>query len=85
MPDFSFWELSIALLVALVCIGPKRLPEVASALGGWVGRMRAYARHFQQEISSQMKDYEEVEEQLRESRRSIGEIHHSIHESPPPR
>lgn len=41
MFDFSFPELLLILVVALVVIGPERLPRVARTMGYWLGRARA--------------------------------------------
>lgn len=41
MFDFSFPELLLILVVALVVIGPERLPRVARTMGFWVGRARS--------------------------------------------
>jgi sec-independent protein translocase protein TatA len=31
--DFSFWQIAIVLVIALLVFGPKRLPELGSSLG----------------------------------------------------
>ncbi len=42
MFDIGFSELIVIMIVALLVIGPKRLPEVAKALGkGWAEFRRA--------------------------------------------
>lgn len=41
MFDISFPELLLILVVALVVIGPERLPRVARTMGMWVGRARS--------------------------------------------
>lgn len=40
MPDIGFSELLLVIVIALVVIGPKRLPEAARFLGYWTGRLR---------------------------------------------
>lgn len=40
MFDISFWELVVVGVVALLVIGPDRLPAVARTAGQWVGRAR---------------------------------------------
>ena len=42
MFDIGFWELSIIALVALIVIGPDKLPAVARNVGKWVGRTRRF-------------------------------------------
>lgn len=41
MFDMSTWELVVVGLVALVVIGPERLPRVIRTLGLWTGRLKA--------------------------------------------
>ena len=42
MFDFSFGELMVVALVALVVLGPERLPKAARFTGLWVRRARAH-------------------------------------------
>ena len=41
MFDFSFGELAVISAVALVVLGPERLPKVARTVGEWAVRKRA--------------------------------------------
>ena len=49
-------ELLVIFLVALVVLGPKRLPEVARQVGKWVGEFRKLSAGFQTEVRDAMKD-----------------------------
>jgi sec-independent protein translocase protein TatB len=40
---FSFSELIVVVVVALVVIGPKDLPKMLRKLGGWAGKLRRMA------------------------------------------
>ena len=40
MSDIGFSELLLVLTIALIVIGPKRLPEAARFLGYWTGKLR---------------------------------------------
>lgn len=40
MFDAGFWELLIIGVLALVVVGPERLPRLARTVGLWVGRAR---------------------------------------------
>jgi len=69
MFDIGFWELLIIGLVALLVVGPERLPAVATFAGHWIGRIRRLAGHMRDEIreeleTEQLKNL--VEEQNRE-------------------
>lgn len=50
MFDVGFWELLLIGVIALIVLGPERLPEAARKCGFWVGRVRAYVSHMQNEL-----------------------------------
>ena len=50
MFDVGFSELVVCFLVALVVLGPQKLPAVARALGRWTGRARSYMRNLSAEL-----------------------------------
>lgn len=54
MFDFSFSELMVVLVVALVVIGPERLPKVARTLGHLYGRAQRYVNGVKADISRDM-------------------------------
>lgn len=58
MFDFSWSELGLIAVVALVVIGPKDLPRVMRILGQWMGRARAMAREFQGSLDQMMHEAE---------------------------
>jgi sec-independent protein translocase protein TatB len=62
--DFS--EIMVIMVVALVVIGPQRLPKVARTMGQWMGRMQRYINRIKMDVTSSM----ELEE-LRELERKI--------------
>jgi sec-independent protein translocase protein TatB len=49
--DIGFSELVIISLIALIVIGPKRLPAVARTLGHLAGRLRRYVDDVKADIS----------------------------------
>jgi len=50
MFDVGFSELVLCFLVALVVLGPQKLPAMARTLGRWTGRARVYIRNLQSEL-----------------------------------
>jgi sec-independent protein translocase protein TatB len=40
--DISFSELVVVAIVALLVIGPEKLPKVARTLGAYAGRMQRF-------------------------------------------
>jgi sec-independent protein translocase protein TatB len=58
MLDIGWSEMFVILVVALIVIGPKDLPQVARTVGKWVGRARALAREFQSSIEEMAREAE---------------------------
>ena len=54
MFDISFAELFLISVVALVILGPQRLPEVLRTIGLWMGRMRRVYHNVRQEIDREV-------------------------------
>src|SRR5512143_2875626 len=55
MFDVGFSELMLIAVVALVVIGPERLPTVARTLGHLFGRMQRYVNDVKADISREME------------------------------
>jgi sec-independent protein translocase protein TatB len=49
--DFS--EIVLIFLIALVVLGPAKLPQVAATIGRWVGRARTMARQFREQLEQE--------------------------------
>jgi len=56
MFDIGFFELSLIGVVALVVIGPDRLPGVARTAGKWLGRMNRFVANIKEDIGKEIKD-----------------------------
>jgi sec-independent protein translocase protein TatB len=54
MFDFSFSELMVVMVVALIVIGPERLPKVARTLGHLWGRAQRYVNSVKADIERDM-------------------------------
>jgi len=55
MFDIGFSELLLIAIVALIVIGPERLPKVARTLGHLFGRMQRYVNDVKADISREME------------------------------
>jgi sec-independent protein translocase protein TatB len=55
MFDIAFSELMLIGIVALVVIGPERLPKVARTLGHLMGRAQRYVTQVKSDISREME------------------------------
>lgn len=58
MFDIGFWELTIIAVVALVVIGPERLPGVARTAGKWVGKARRFVGQVKSDIDLELRQEE---------------------------
>lgn len=54
MFDFSFSELVVIMVVALIVIGPERLPKVARTMGHLWGRAQRYINGIRADIERDM-------------------------------
>ena len=76
MFDISFMELLVISMVALIVIGPERLPTVARTIGHLYGRCRNFVYSVRTDIHNEMRM-----EELKEMQASIQEAAHTIEES----
>jgi len=58
-------EIIIILLVALVVLGPTRLPELARKVGEWTSELRAAARDIRRGLEDEVADIKKVGEELK--------------------
>jgi sec-independent protein translocase protein TatB len=58
MFDFSWSELLLIGIVALIFIGPKELPGVLRTLGQWMSKIRRMASDFQNQFHDAMREAE---------------------------
>jgi Tat protein translocase TatB subunit len=56
MFEGRFPELLIIFVVALIVLGPQKLPEVAALIGRWVGNARAMARQFRDQLEEEAQN-----------------------------
>lgn len=73
MFDVGFSELVVIGLVALLVLGPKRLPEVARTAGRWMGQFRRFAdgvrQDFQSEINAaEFNELRKIKDDLNQAR-----------------
>lgn len=58
MFDIGFWELLLIFSIALIVLGPERLPAAARTVGRWTGRARAFARNLTTELERETRKSE---------------------------
>lgn len=87
MFDIGFSELMVIAVVALIVIGPERLPRVARTAGILLGRVRRYAADVKADISREMqldelrKMQQEVTERIASVESSVRQEMHEVETS----
>ncbi len=73
MFDIGFSELIVIAIVALVVIGPERLPKVARTAGLLLGRMQRYVSDVKSDISREMQleELKKLQADIQDSARSF--------------
>ena len=73
MFDFSFGELAVIGAVALVVLGPERLPRVARTVGEWAGKAQRYVAQVKSDINREVElaDLKKLQDEARDVARSI--------------
>ncbi len=84
MFDIGFYELALIGILALVVLGPKRLPEAARMAGHWVGKLRVFISGVKQDInreieSGELADLQRLKKELRQARTLIEESSDDIY------
>jgi sec-independent protein translocase protein TatB len=77
MFDIGFWELAIIAVVALLVIGPEKLPGIARTAGMWFGKARRFVASVQEDINREVSKSEELQ-RLLEEQSKIKEMHEII-------
>ena len=54
MLDVGFSEILLTSAIALIVLGPERLPKVARQVGNWMGRARAMARQLTEQLEREV-------------------------------
>ncbi len=73
MFDIGFSEIVVIAVVALIVIGPERLPKVARTLGHMFGRLQRYVNEVKADISREMEldELRKLQSQVQSAARDI--------------
>jgi sec-independent protein translocase protein TatB len=55
MFDIGFWEILLIAVVALVVVGPERMPRLIRVTGLWIGRANASIQSVRNDISRELR------------------------------
>lgn len=84
MFDVGLSEMMVIAVVALVVLGPERLPKVARTMGHLIGRAQRYVNQVKQDINREMelselkKLQDEVKSAAQEMQQSVNEASRSV-------
>ena len=70
MFDIAFSELLVIAVVALLVIGPEKLPKVARTVGAFTGRLQRYVAQVKDEINRETR-FEELQKLQQEIKQSV--------------
>jgi len=77
MFDVGFWEILLILILALVVIGPERLPGAARKAGYFFGKARRYIEGVRSEVESEL-DVSEFKRMLHNQEVQINELQQQL-------
>lgn len=75
---FQTGEIIIIALLALIVLGPRRLPEMARKAGYWASELRKAAREITAGLEAEVAEFKELGDELRTPLREIGDEMSSV-------
>ena len=78
MFDLDFSKIAVVSAVALVVIGPERLPTVARTLGTMIGKARRYISDVKAEVNRTM-ELDELKKMKETMETAARDVEHSVH------
>ncbi len=69
MFDIGFWELVMIATIALLVVGPDKLPAFAQQTGKWLGKFRRLINNLQRELKQEL-----LIDEGKEFKQQLGEL-----------
>lgn len=73
MFDISFSELLVISIVALIVIGPEKLPKVARTAGAFMGRLQRFVTQVKEEVNREAR-FEELQKLQQEIEHGVQQV-----------
>lgn len=80
MFDVSFGEMALIAVVALLVVGPQKLPELARTAGVWIGKARRMIASVRADVDRELKT-DELRKLLTEQKAEVEELRQIIDDS----
>ena len=74
MFDVGFQELTLISVIALIVVGPERLPRMARTLGLWMGKIRYYVGQVKSDIEREVRA-QELKEMLNKPAGELNDLY----------
>ena len=86
MFDVGFWEIAIIALIALIILGPDRLPRAARTIGLWVGKARRTLSEVKRDIdreldASELKNIKNIKDDLQDTKNIFEDAASTLNET----
>ena len=81
MFDVGMLEIIVILVLALIVLGPERLPQAARTVGYWFGKARRYIEGVKAEVEKEF-DTGELKRMLHNQEVQIRELQNKLNETP---
>jgi sec-independent protein translocase protein TatB len=80
MFDIGFLEIAVILILALLVLGPERLPKAARSVGYWFGKARRYVEGMKEQVEAEF-DGAELKRALHNQEVQIRELQSKLQNS----
>jgi len=94
MFEVGFTEIVLILGIALLVLGPERLPKLAADIGRWAGKARAMARQLKNQLEQEAGNLQELRKPIDDIRNPLNDLRNpldqsaqkpqTVHTPPPP-
>ena len=72
MFDIGFWEIMFIVLLALLVLGPEKMPRIVNTLGNWAGRAKFMARSLRMQVEQELAREVAAKEKTRQAAAPAG-------------
>ncbi len=80
MFGFSIWEIFLILVIALLVVGPERLPGLARTIGTWVHKIKRFVANAKAELDSEF-NFQDMKDILNSQESEISKLRALVEET----